>query len=41
MKPGEDILINLCGRGDKDMPQVARILGHDIKEDFISGTGDH
>jgi len=24
------ILINLCGRGDKDMPQVAKIFGEDV-----------
>jgi tryptophan synthase len=24
------ILLNLCGRGDKDMPQVARILGEQV-----------
>jgi tryptophan synthase len=25
--PGKDIVINMSGRGDKDMPQVARIMG--------------
>jgi tryptophan synthase beta chain len=24
------ILINLCGRGDKDMPQVAKLFGADV-----------
>ena len=28
--PDKDIVINMSGRGDKDMPQVARILGVDI-----------
>ena len=28
--PGKNIVINMSGRGDKDMPQVARILGVDV-----------
>lgn len=28
--PGKDIVINMSGRGDKDMPQVARLLGVEI-----------
>ena len=28
--PDKDIVINMSGRGDKDMPQVARILGVEI-----------
>lgn len=28
--PGKDIVINMSGRGDKDMPQVARIMGVDV-----------
>jgi tryptophan synthase len=28
--PGKDIVINMSGRGDKDMPQVAKIMGVDI-----------
>jgi tryptophan synthase beta subunit len=27
MGPGKNIVINMSGRGDKDMPQVARIMG--------------
>jgi tryptophan synthase beta subunit len=27
MGPGKDLVINMSGRGDKDMPQVARIMG--------------
>lgn len=30
MRPDQDILINLCGRGDKDMMTVARIMGVNI-----------
>jgi tryptophan synthase beta subunit len=25
--PGKDLVINMSGRGDKDMPQVAKIMG--------------
>ena len=28
--PDKDVLINLCGRGDKDMMTVARIMGVNI-----------
>ena len=28
--PGKDLVINMSGRGDKDMPQVAKILGVEI-----------
>lgn len=28
--PGKDLVINMSGRGDKDMPQVARIMGVEI-----------
>ncbi len=28
--PGKDIVINMSGRGDKDMPQIARIMGVDV-----------
>jgi len=28
--PGKDIVINMSGRGDKDMPQVAKMMGVDI-----------
>jgi tryptophan synthase len=28
--PGKDIVINMSGRGDKDMPQVAKILGVEV-----------
>jgi tryptophan synthase len=28
--PGKDIVINMSGRGDKDMPQIAKIMGVDI-----------
>jgi tryptophan synthase len=28
--PGKDIVINMSGRGDKDMPQVARIMGVEV-----------
>lgn len=27
--PGKDVLVNLCGRGDKDMPQVNRLFESD------------
>jgi tryptophan synthase len=30
MGPGKDIVINMSGRGDKDMPQVARIMGVEV-----------
>lgn len=30
MKPDECVLINCCGRGDKDMITVAKALGHEI-----------
>ena len=30
MGPGKDLVINMSGRGDKDMPQVAKIMGVDI-----------
>ena len=29
--PGKDVLVNLCGRGDKDMMTVAKIMGVEIK----------
>jgi tryptophan synthase beta subunit len=29
--PDKDILINLCGRGDKDMMTVAKIMGVNIQ----------
>lgn len=25
--PGKDVLVNLCGRGDKDMMTVAKLMG--------------
>jgi len=28
--PGKDIVINMSGRGDKDMPQIARIMGVEV-----------
>ena len=28
--PGKDLVINMSGRGDKDMPQVARIMGVEV-----------
>jgi tryptophan synthase len=28
--PGKDVLINISGRGDKDMPTIARVLGVDV-----------
>jgi len=28
--PGKDIVINMSGRGDKDMPQVAKMMGVDV-----------
>lgn len=28
--PGKDIVINMSGRGDKDMPQVAKIMGVEV-----------
>ena len=28
--PGKDLVINMSGRGDKDMPQVAKIMGVEI-----------
>mmetsp|Transcript_13077 Transcript_13077/g.21647 ORF Transcript_13077/g.21647 Transcript_13077/m.21647 type:complete len:764 (+) Transcript_13077:41-2332(+) len=30
MGPGKDLVINMSGRGDKDMPQVAKIMGVDV-----------
>jgi tryptophan synthase beta subunit len=30
MGPGKDLVINMSGRGDKDMPQIAKIMGVDI-----------
>jgi len=30
MGPGKDIVINMSGRGDKDMPQVAKLMGIEI-----------
>ena len=32
MKPEETILINLSGRGDKDMLTVAKIMGVDMSD---------
>merc|ERR1712070_876558 len=28
--PGKDLVINMSGRGDKDMPQIARIMGVEV-----------
>jgi len=28
--PGKDLVINMSGRGDKDMPQIAKIMGVDV-----------
>mmetsp|Transcript_16412 Transcript_16412/g.33722 ORF Transcript_16412/g.33722 Transcript_16412/m.33722 type:complete len:728 (-) Transcript_16412:86-2269(-) len=28
--PGKDIVINMSGRGDKDMPQIAKIMGVEV-----------
>ena len=28
--PDKDIVINMSGRGDKDMPQIARIMGVEV-----------
>ena len=28
--PGKDLVINMSGRGDKDMPQVARMMGVEV-----------
>lgn len=28
--PGKDVLVNLCGRGDKDMMTVAKVMGVDV-----------
>eukprot|EP00299_Pterocystis_sp_00344_P020278 c9951_g1_i5.p1 GENE.c9951_g1_i5~~c9951_g1_i5.p1 ORF type:complete len:252 (-),score=68.34 c9951_g1_i5:188-943(-) len=33
MKPTQNILVNLCGRGDKDMITVAKALGHTLGVD--------
>jgi len=33
MGPGKTILMNLCGRGDKDMIQVAQRLGFKLMAD--------
>jgi len=33
MKPEEMILVNLCGRGDKDMITVAKALGVTLEND--------
>jgi len=30
MGPGKDIVINMSGRGDKDMPQIAKIMGVEV-----------
>ena len=30
MGPGKDLVINMSGRGDKDMPQVAKIMGVEV-----------
>jgi tryptophan synthase beta subunit len=30
MGPGKDLVINMSGRGDKDMPQIAKIMGVEI-----------
>ena len=30
MKPDQHIIINLSGRGDKDMPTVAKVMGVDV-----------
>jgi len=30
MGPGKDLVINMSGRGDKDMPQVAKVMGVEI-----------
>jgi tryptophan synthase len=30
MGPGKDLVINMSGRGDKDMPQVAKLMGIEI-----------
>jgi len=30
MRPDQDIVINMSGRGDKDMPQIARIMGVEV-----------
>jgi tryptophan synthase beta subunit len=27
LEPGKDLGINMSGRGDEDMPQVAKIMG--------------
>jgi tryptophan synthase beta subunit len=29
--PGKDVLVNLCGRGDKDMMTVAKLMGVKIQ----------
>jgi hypothetical protein len=31
MEPGMDLVINRSGRGDKDMPQVAKLMGIKIE----------
>ena len=28
--PGKDLIINMSGRGDKDMPQIAKIMGVEV-----------
>ena len=33
MKKDQDLLLNLCGRGDKDMVQVARLCGVTVSGD--------
>lgn len=30
MSPDQIVLVNLCGRGDKDMHTVAKYLGEDV-----------
>jgi tryptophan synthase len=30
MGPGKDLVINMSGRGDKDMPQIAKIMGVEV-----------
>jgi len=37
--PGKNVVVSLCGRGDKDMPTVADALGFDLLDYIPDATG--
>ena len=40
MDASQTVVINVSGRGDKDMIQVAQVLGVNLNDDMTDSVGD-